>query len=312
MSMTYSACTPILLTSIHFLVNINNVVKTIKFTTEHETNGSLPFLDVLVLRHVSGFKFKVYRKPTNINSFIHNFSSHPPCIKQSAFRTMFLRALHVSSPEFLDEEIKFIYRIGDKHRYNKNFIDRCHMLARRTFNRNATLLNGREIPFENKGVIVLPYHYNFIQLPRLFNLLGLKLIFKYVDNIKHFLVKNSPPVNSQCIYRIPCLDCPKKYFGQTGRHIETRIHEHRACIRKGDTSSALFLHVRDLNHRIDWNNSKTLIFNNIYVNRNLIESVLIEHSYKNNINTDRGLFAIDPILINLVNNSLGLDKLAIK
>ena len=44
--------------------HINNIEASIKFTTEHETNNSIPFLDVCVTREASGgLMTKIYKKP---------------------------------------------------------------------------------------------------------------------------------------------------------------------------------------------------------------------------------------------------------
>ena len=165
-----------------FLKNINNKVNSIKFTIELERNGILPFLDVFILRENLGFKYKIYRKPTTTNSFIHNYSSHPDHIKQSAFRAMFLRALQVVSPQFLIDEIKFIYKIGYQHKYNDIFLDRCYMLARKTlFNRALPLTNKLNL----QNVMVLPYYKKISHLPELFKKLNIKLIFKYNNSLKN-------------------------------------------------------------------------------------------------------------------------------
>ena len=70
----------VLFRSPHHLDKFNEYLITkhanIKFTSEKEVNGSLPFLDVLILRNKKGFTTAVYHKPTfsgvysNFNSFI--------------------------------------------------------------------------------------------------------------------------------------------------------------------------------------------------------------------------------------------------
>ena len=59
-----------------FNKHLNTNHANIKFTSEKEVNGSLPFLDVLISRNKKGFTTTVYHKPTfsgvysNFNSFI--------------------------------------------------------------------------------------------------------------------------------------------------------------------------------------------------------------------------------------------------
>ena len=69
----------VLFRSPHHLEKFNEYLNTkhanIKFTSEKEVNGSLPFLDVLISRNKEGFTTTVYHKPTfsrvysNFNSF---------------------------------------------------------------------------------------------------------------------------------------------------------------------------------------------------------------------------------------------------
>ena len=53
----------------------NSILPSIKFTIELEIDNKLPFLDVLVYHvpNTNQFKFSVYRKPTNSESYIHFF-----------------------------------------------------------------------------------------------------------------------------------------------------------------------------------------------------------------------------------------------
>ena len=61
-----------------FMLVINNLVPSVTFTFERENNEQcLPFLDVLVHRLERNFLFSIYRKPTKISSYIHNYSEHP-------------------------------------------------------------------------------------------------------------------------------------------------------------------------------------------------------------------------------------------
>ena len=60
----------------HVLHKLNEVEKSIQFTMEQEDDSKLPFLDTLIIRTNSGPRFKVYRKKTNKDDFLHFFSAH--------------------------------------------------------------------------------------------------------------------------------------------------------------------------------------------------------------------------------------------
>ena len=78
------------------------------------------------------------------------------------------------------------------------------------------------------------------------------------------------------VYTVPCFDCDKIYVGQTGRNFETRLNEHKAAVRLGNLNNACFKHQNDVNHAIDWKNSKLVFKSNELCNRLVVESTLIK------------------------------------
>ena len=73
---------------------------------------------------------------------------------------------------------------------------------------------------------------------------------------------------SDCVYRIPCGDCDEIYIGETGRHLEERLIEHKKSVNKAERprytrsrsaqakseayDSAFADHVASTNHSIAW------------------------------------------------------------
>ena len=71
-------------------MNINRLSPSIKFSIEKEYNNSIPFLDVEVIRGENNRpQFKIYRKPTHSNLYIHAFSGHSDKIKEAAINNIF-------------------------------------------------------------------------------------------------------------------------------------------------------------------------------------------------------------------------------
>ena len=76
---------------------INNIEASIKFTTEHETNNSTPFLDVCVTREANGgLMTKIYKKPTHTNRYLFN-SAHSMSQKQGLVKCLLKRASQLNS-----------------------------------------------------------------------------------------------------------------------------------------------------------------------------------------------------------------------
>ena len=89
---------------------INNILPTIKFTVEEEENGQLPFLDVMVIHdeHTNNFSFKVYRKPTNAENYIHFYSNHAIKVKRNIVTNMYTRVLKICDATHLEAEFDHI------------------------------------------------------------------------------------------------------------------------------------------------------------------------------------------------------------
>ena len=54
------------------------------------------------------------------------------------------------------------------------------------------------------------------------------------------------------VYKIPCNGCEKVYIGETGRGIEKRLYEHKADVRKHNTSNSLVLHIEECHNLPKW------------------------------------------------------------
>ena len=239
----------------NFLVKLNSLAHSIKFTHEVEKDNVLPFLDVSVIRHDGTLKTKVYRKPTNILSYVHFYSNHHINVKRSVFISMYLRAYRISDPEFLKEELDFIQSIGQRLKYPLNILHQCHNSAKKRFH---TTQNIDSTPPSHLRNLVLPFHENFLGVAKTLRKLGVRVIFKYHDTIKNTLIRNCPKSDKGVVYKIPCKDCHMFYIGQTGKELQTRISQHKYSVRTGQQSSGLFLHQSEYNHRIDWTGAKVL------------------------------------------------------
>ncbi|KAJ4425918.1 hypothetical protein ANN_27544 [Periplaneta americana] len=80
-----------------FLNHLNGVHKQIQFTMELESDGRLPFLDVLVHRKPDGtLGHSVYRKPTHTDRYLHKSSNHHPGQKRAMMKTLIERAQKIS------------------------------------------------------------------------------------------------------------------------------------------------------------------------------------------------------------------------
>ena len=286
-------------------MKLNTLVPSINFTIDKESHSNLPFLDVLIGRHDREFKYKIYRKPTNILSYVHFYLQPSTKIKISVFSSMFLRALRICSDQFLNEEINYIKNIAKSHQYPSYIIDKAYKLAYNSFTNVRHLNEDR-----NNNRLVLPYHDNFKHLPFIFrHHFNIEIVFKNAFSLGNFVIKNTPCSDTGVVYRINCKDCDSFYIGQSGKSLNTRIKQHKYSIKTAQLSNALFVHLNNNNHGIDFGNSKVISKIKNINNRYIVESALINYNQNKTVNLCPGLYKLDPFIVSAIVKFLNITNI---
>lgn len=112
---------------ISFLQPLNSLAPSVQFTFETER------FKVTIHRVDKQFIFSIWRKPTGNNCYTHYYSVQPLNVKKSAFSSMFLRALRICNPEFLQEDIETIYKIENKHKYPRHVTEKSFHITKKNF-----------------------------------------------------------------------------------------------------------------------------------------------------------------------------------
>jgi len=100
---------------------------------------------------------------------------------------------------------------------------------------------------------------------------------------------------TEVVYKIECKDCDQVYIGQTKRHLETRIKEHRSNIKNPSGNfSVVTSHRVSLQHEFDWDGTKILHKERNRKKREIAEMFFIK-KYNNNINLQKDTENLSPI-----------------
>ena len=143
---------------------------------------------------------------------------------------MFLRAYRVCSPLFLDEEIEKIENIFRELRYPRHVIDKAHSKARKKY---FSLSDDFEFNSQRKQIVCLPYAKAFENLNNILEASDLKVVHRFPNTVGKTLIKNSPShIEMAGVYKVPCMDCNKSYYGETGGSFDIRLAEHRGDVQK--------------------------------------------------------------------------------
>ena len=281
-----------------FLEYMNNLHKNIKFTVEFEENNCLPFLDVLVTRTPDGnIETSVYRKKTFSGLYIKYDSYVPISFKHNLVHGLLNRAFKISSSfEIFKQEVGVIKNILLSNGYSYNFINKHvkHFHNRQNASDNTFTQIPTFGPELRKVFIQLPYcGINSIklkrQLERVLKIFApwtkLNIIFKpYYCLSKLSKLKSPVPVSnrSNVVYKIDCLNCDDFYIGMTRRRLHKRLKEHETR-----QYSAVYKHMSENNHKIDFSNPNVLANDCNKIRLLVKESLNItEHSTHKSLNVN--------------------------
>ncbi|CAH2324938.1 Hypothetical predicted protein, partial [Pelobates cultripes] len=94
---------------------LNQVESPIRFTANINL-ASVQFLDLEIAINDEGLAYRLYHKPTDRNTLLHNTSAHPKALKRSLPKAQFLRVIRNNSDENIMERqleemmVKFLER----------------------------------------------------------------------------------------------------------------------------------------------------------------------------------------------------------
>lgn len=155
-------------------------------------------------------------------------SSHPICHKKSVIKSLWNRAeSHCSNNELLKSEKSHLRSIFHANGYPNRIINKWTQK-----NQNVNDTNN-----DTTKWISVPYIKNISEsAARILKKGGVSVAHKPSNTLRMNLmrVKDKRDVsdNAGVVYSIPCQDCDKKYVGETGRLLGTRIAEHKKDVEK--------------------------------------------------------------------------------
>ena len=233
------------------LEHLNSTEATIQFTLELESEGKLPFLDVLLQHHGDGsISTSVFRKPTHTDKYLDFTSHHPWAHKAAVAHTLRHRAgTHSSTFGAFEKEKAHVMDALLKNGYPKRYIHQSVNIP------HPPRTTVAEKP---KATVCLPYIKGVSEpLKRVLDRLEIRTVLRPHRTLKQTLVHPKGAIpnmqKSSVVYCIPCAECPATYVGETKRKLCKRVDEHRRAVRMADfNSSALAEHAWSAGHNVDW------------------------------------------------------------
>ena len=154
--------------------------------------------------------------------------------------------------------------------------------------------------------ISLPHSQYVTQyIKPLFHANNCRLAIGSNSTIRRKVVSNRPlrgaGASAGAVYQIPCSDCDKSYYGQSGRGFDIRLREHQDAVRLRRANNACFKHSIENNHNLDWDNYRILYKSDDLTKRLVVESSLIIS--RANFNNTKSTLSIENLAAKIILNS---------
>ena len=260
-----------------FLDHINNMDPHIQFTTEDaKSDGSLPFLDTVVLiQPDNSLLTSVYRKPTHTDLYLQWDSYHHLSAKYSVINTLRHRAKTVCSNQYLlTEEEDHLNKALSNCRYPAWALNRARMNtmdSNKRKNKNTSSNNMNKRPY-----IMVPYMKGLSEsCKNICRRHGIEMYFKGANTIRQLLVhpKDKDDILKKIgvIYRFKCgrVDCEDEYIGESGRTFAERFREHLR------SPSPIYDYSKTIGHEVSLDNFSIVCRDDQSMTRTIREAMLI-------------------------------------
>ena len=216
--------------ALKFFDAFNRLHSSLSFTMEEESNGQLPFLDVLVEGGDSSFLISVYRKPTFTGLCLNWHSIAPKSRKLNLIRCLSYRALNFCCECKIDNELRAIRDIFIDNGYPEDVIDSNIKYMVTKFRDTNKVFGPLKCPvyfrlpwvgfatesIANKIASSVYHCYNAVNpIP----------IFTSRPAFNSTKVKLPIFKRSNLIYKFTCR-CNSTYIGMTCQRLEVRVRQH--------------------------------------------------------------------------------------
>ncbi|XP_067625861.1 uncharacterized protein [Eurosta solidaginis] len=245
---------------------LNSFDKNIKFTTELEDDGKLPYLDTIIIRRGNQLKLKWYKKSTSTGRIINFYSKHPKKMIMNTAMGCIQRMLQISDDTYhkeIKEEIKLILKRND---FPDNVIK---TLIKRSLSQTSQRESEKTKIF--KSLAYVPKLSERLAKSDCYNREKVKIAHKPINTLKNIFNKTKSEIpkteKSNIVYKIPCNgnkteSCNNVYVGTTKAKLKSRLAQHKSdfkyCHETINQKTALMTHCATKNHFPDFDKTTIL------------------------------------------------------
>jgi len=287
------------------LNTFNSIHNRLQFTIEREKNRTLNFLDLTLIISDGIMMLDWYKKDTCSGRYLSYFSGHPLCHKIGTIYGLVDRAILLSHPIFQQKNLEYVVEVLLENSYPLELVLNKIAIRIKELIRRMEIKKPEQKLEPERKMIVFPYIRNISErinstINKKEYMIGYRILNKLTGFIKRHKDSNSTENNNNAVYKIFCNDCNASYVGQTKRKIQTRIGEHVRNVGVDESRhSVITKHILELNHSMDWKNTKILDIEPNYYKRLISEMIYIK-TQDNGLNSVEDIECLDSSYFNIL------------
>jgi len=238
---------------------LNSISNTIQFTKESQ-NESINFLDVTIYKENNEHAFKIYRKSTQTDMFIHSSSNHPWQHKMAGFRSLINRLISIPmNSHNYNDEVNTIKYLAKKNGYNPTTIDKMIKKIKEKKRRQERNRQNNNTNIAKEKYICVPHNRVMNKaIRKTFENTDYKMSFRTRNNAHDIIKRKTGMLDTNInkyekpgVYKLTCDDCDQFYIGQT-RNFKLRFREHIQALKtnnKTTNKSSFAEHLLNYSHK---------------------------------------------------------------
>ena len=220
------------------LVQLNNLHPSLKFTIEEETENSITFLDMRIIRENDGSLHSTWFTKETDTGLIMNYHALAPIrYKKSVISGLIHRIYRAcTSWKYFHESLEKAKIILQKNQYPPSFYEE---IIRKVIekliekNRRVTECDDEKEEKEDEKLVFIQYRGKVSdqfgqslkkQVPLCKIIFTIRKLKTCLPSLKPDV---EPSLKSKVVYKIVCPCCQACYVGQTSRHLLYRVREHK-------------------------------------------------------------------------------------
>lgn len=266
----------------------NSFNENIQFTVEIENNNQIAFLDIWVIRTVTGtIKTDWYHKETWSGRYLHYYSHLPFTYKRNTIKILADKIIKLADVEFHKKNFDLLAKVLIENNYPKKLIWNTIRSSLESSVENSETEKEKE----EKRYVAIPYVKGlFEKIAPIFKNTNTRIVGRSSNNLQRTIftrLKDEVPKmeKSHVVYNIPC-SCDECYVGETRNRVATREVGHQYNIAtKNKSHSALCKHVIESNptHTPKWSDVEIIYQERNNRARQIKEMIAIKQT-ENNMN----------------------------